>query len=147
MNSFQATPSLFFDLLGINTENQLFKQFQSEFDSTIIRRENTNNSTSKKYDYDLLYKEKGIYLNILNDEVISVKFYLSPNPICQIYQGKVVNELSPIIDETKITRIADYKRSPNSDPNRLTNDYVLENVSVSFDSMTGEMLYVEISEI
>ncbi len=43
MNSFQATPSLFFDLLGINTENQLFKQFQSEFDSTIIRRENTNN--------------------------------------------------------------------------------------------------------
>ena len=57
--------TLSFAQVGINTENQLFKQFQSEFDSTIIRRENTNNSTSKKYDYDLLYKEKGIYFKIL----------------------------------------------------------------------------------
>jgi hypothetical protein len=137
MKTFKNNPELFFDLIGSSIEDDFFRNFQLEFDSTIISREHQDYNS-------ILYKEDGLNVIVKDGKVNSIKFYLSPNPICQIYHGKVVNNLSSIIDETKITKMDDYKRIPNSDPSRFVNEYKLNQVIVSFDSMTGEMLTVSI---
>lgn len=147
MNSFQANPDLFLQLIGQSIEDDLYKKFQKEFESPIYSRENFVETSPKTYDYDVLYKEKGIYLTILNNEVASIKFYLSPNPVCTVYNGKIMYGLSSVVDETQATRKFDFTKKGNYNPNRLVSEYAKENVTIAFDSMTGEILYVEVENI
>ncbi len=136
MNAFQSNPDLFLQLIGKSIQDKLFQDFQTEF---------TSPSTQKLPNGQLyLYKEDGIAVKIVKDQINSIKFYLSPNPICNVYQGQNVFELKRITDETQIRKNDFYERVVNTDPNRLTNNYKRDSCLFSFDSMTGEFLLIEI---
>ena len=146
MNSFQTNPDLFLQLLGQSIDDDLYQKFKEEFESSTFSRDNFTEKSPKTYDYDVLYKEKGIYLTILNNKVASIKFYLSPNPVCTPYNGKTVNGLSAVVDETQAIRKFNFVKKGNYDPNHLISEYIKENITIAFDSMTGEILHVEISQ-
>ena len=124
------------------TIDELFHLFQDEFDSDFIRREMNHSKSSA--DYELLYKEKGIYLSISNEEIRSIKIYLSPNPICMAYTGQLMNGLSVTTNETQMVKNPEFQKMKDNDPNRLVNCYIKEHLSMAFDSMTGEILFIEI---
>lgn len=137
MNTFQGNPNNYFSLIGKTENDDLFQSFQAELDSEIVEQHVTNEKT-------LLYKEKGISIKIVNGRISAIKFYLSPNPICKVYEGENIFELKRITDEIQIRKNELYERIHNNDPNRLTNDYKRENCIFSFDSMTGEFLSIEV---
>ena len=136
-NLFQANPNQYFSLIGKSVNDELFQSFQTEFESDISEQ---NISQGKI----VLYKEKGISMKIVDEMIVSIKFYLSPNPICKVYKGLNIFDLNRNIDETQVRKSNDYKRIINNDPNRLANDYCRLNCLFSFDSMTGEFLTIEI---
>lgn len=136
-NLFQANPNQYFSLIGKSVNDELFQSFQTEFESDISEQ---NISQGKI----VLYKEKGISMKIVDEMIVSIKFYLSPNPICKVYKGLNIFDLNRNIDETQVRKSNDYKRIINNDPNRLANDYCRLNCLLSFDSMTGEFLTIEI---
>lgn len=134
---FQDTPNQYFSLIGKSENDELFQSFQSEFDSDISEQNIVNGKI-------LLYKNNGISIKIVEGIISEIKFYLSPNPISKVYEGQNVFELKRITDETQIRKNDLYTRIKNNDPNRLTNDYKRDNCLFSFDSMTGELLSIEI---
>lgn len=134
---FQDTPNQYFSLIGKSENDELFQSFQSEFDSDISEQNIVNGKI-------LLYKNNGISIKIVEGIITEIKFYLSPNPISKVYEGQNVFELKRITDETQIRKNDLYTRIKNNDPNRLTNDYKRDNCLFSFDSMTGELLSIEI---
>lgn len=134
---FQDTPNQYFSLIGKSENDELFQSFQSEFDSEISEQNIVNGKI-------LLYKNNGISIKIVEGIITEIKFYLSPNPISKVYEGQNVFELKRITDETQIRKNDLYTRIKNNDPNRLTNDYKRDNCLFSFDSMTGELLSIEI---
>ena len=136
-NLFQANPNQYFSLIGKSMNDELFQSFQTEFESDISEQ---NISQGKI----VLYKEKGISVKIVDEMIVSIKFYLSPNPICKVYKGLNIFDLNRNIDETQVRKSNDYQRIINNDPNRLANDYCRLNCLFSFDSMTGEFLTIEI---
>lgn len=136
-NLFQANPNQYFSLIGKSMNDELFQSFQNEFESDISEQ----NIPQGKI---VLYKEKGISVKIVDEMIVSIKFYLSPNPICKVYKGLNIFDLNRNIDETQVRKSNDYKRIINNDPNRLANDYCRLNCLFSFDSMTGEFLTIEI---
>lgn len=136
-NLFQANPNQYFSLIGKSENDELFQKFQSELDSEISEQNVLNEKI-------LLYKNEGISIKIIKGIIVAIKFYLSPNPISKVYEGQNIFELKRITDETQIRKNTLYTRVKNIDPNRLTNDYKRDNCLFSFDSMTGEFLFIEI---
>ncbi|WP_334125700.1 hypothetical protein [Empedobacter brevis] len=137
MNLFQTNPDYYFSLIGKTKENELFQLFQTEFESEV----SVQNIQQGKV---ILYKNKGIAVKIIENTLVSIKFFLSPNPVCKVYEGKNVFNLNRITDETQVRKDEHYQRIKNEDPNRLTNKYRRANCLFSFDSMTGEFLSIEI---
>ncbi|WP_413533922.1 hypothetical protein [Empedobacter brevis] len=136
-NLFEFNPNQYFSLIGKSVNDDLFQSFQEEFESEVSER----NIFQGKI---ILYKEKGLSVKIVDEIITSIKFYLSPNPICKTYEGKIIFGLQRITDETQIRKDENYKRIKDNDPNRLTNSYKRENCVFSFDSMTGEFLTIEL---
>ena len=137
MESFQTNPDQFFLLIGKKKEDEIFKLFQKEFHSETSEQ----NIPQGKI---VLYKEDGISVKIVYEMITSIKFYLSPNPICMVYEGQNIFNLNRNVDETQVRKNDDYQIVINNDPNRLANDYSRLNCLFSFDSMTGEFLTIEI---
>lgn len=137
MNLFQTNPDYYFSLIGTTKEDELFQLFQTEFESEV----SVQNIQQGKV---ILYKNKGIAVKIVENALVSIKFFLSPNPVCKVYEGKNVFNLNRITDETQVRKDEHYQRIKNEDPNRLTNKYIRANCLFSFDSMTGEFLSIEI---
>ena len=86
MESFQTNPDQFFLLIGKKKEDEIFKLFQKEFHSETSEQ----NIPQGKI---VLYKEDGISVKIVDEMITSIKFYLSPNPICMVYEGQNIFNL------------------------------------------------------
>jgi len=137
MNKFQ-------NILGKNRSHENYIHFENELTSEPTKRENKISSSTKQYDYELLYKQDGILVSFLNDVVIGVKVYFSPTPICQPFRNEFVFGLSYISSENDIKKLFDFPQNLNQAPMRADNIYQIENCTVAFDAMTGEINYAEI---
>ena len=134
----------FQNLLGKNKSHENYIQFESELISEATIRENNISSSTKQYDYEILYKQDGILVSFLNDVVIGVKVYFSPTPICQPFRSEFVFGLSYISSENDIKKQFNFPKNFNLEPMRSDNIYQFENCFVAFDAMTGEINYAEI---
>lgn len=135
----------FQDILGVKQSSKLYKQFEESLqDVAMLRVNNIVNNGNKEYDFELLYKSKGILVTFLNEEVIKIKVYFTPTPICIPYRDKFVFGLSHISSENEVKKQFDFPENLNQAPMRADNIYQYENCTVAFDAMTGEINYAEI---
>lgn len=133
----------FQEIIGIENTDVVYNQFENEIDDVAIKREN-NVSTNNSYDYELLYKKKGVLVTFLNDKVIKIKVYFSPTPICQPFRSEFVFGLSYISSENDIKKQFNFPQNLNQAPMRADNIYEFQNCMVAFDAMTGEINFAEI---
>jgi len=133
----------FQEILNTSRKSETYLKFECFLNDESVLREN-NVSENKLYDYELLYKETGVLVTFLNDEVIKIKVYFSPTPICKPYKNEFVFGLSHISSENDIKKQFDFPRNLNIAPMRADNIYQFENCLVAFDAMTGEINYAEV---
>ena len=134
----------FQEIIGIENTDVVYNQFENEIDDVASKREN-NVSTNNSYDYELLYKKKGVLVTFLNDKVIKIKVYFSPTPICQPFRSEFVYGLSYISSENDIKKQFEFPKNLNQAPMRADNIYKFQNCTVAFDAMTAEINYAEIN--
>ena len=135
----------FQSILGVNKESEVFHQLESFLDDNPIKRENNITINNQKtHDYELLFKQKGVLITFLNDEVIKIKVYFSPSPICQPFRSEFVFGLSYISSENDIKKQFDFPQNLNQEPMRADNLYQYKNCTVAFDAMTAEINFAEI---
>lgn len=135
--------SVFQDILGQKITDNKVIQLHNSFEGEPSKREN---NTLNDYDYELLYKEEGVLLTVLNDVIIAVKVYFSPTPIAQPFRKAFVFGLSYISSENDIKKQFNFPKNLNQAPMRADNLYHYENCTVAFDAMTGEINYAEIKK-
>lgn len=135
----------FQEILGMSITNEEFISFEKKLKEKAVKRENNITIDGvKSHDYELLYKEDGLLLTLLNDRVIAIKAYFTPTPICKPFKQDFVLGLSHISSENDIKKQFDFPKNLNQAPMRADNIYHYENCTVAFDAMTGEINYAEI---
>lgn len=137
--------SVFTNLLGKNRNDAEFIALENSFKGDRVLRENNIIVDGKKrYDYELLYKEDGILITFLADNIIAIKAYFMPTPICKPFFGVFVLGLSYISSENEIKKQFNFPKNLNQEPMRADNIYQHENCTVAFDAMTAEIKFAEI---
>ena len=132
-------------LINLSIIDEYFSIFEKELKGKAVKRENNVGVEGERtHDFELLYKEDGILLTVLNEQIIGVKVYFSPTPIAQPFQGEFVFGLSHISSENEIKKQFDFPQNLNQVPMRADNRYQYKNCTVAFDAMTGEINFAEI---
>lgn len=137
--------NIFQELIGKSKEAEQFITFENTLKSEgTIRQNNVVIDGQKSHDYELLFKEDGILITFLDEEIIGIKVHFVPTPICKPFQREFVLGLSHISSENDIKKQFNFPKNLNQAPMRADNIYEYENVTVAFDAMTGEAKYAEI---
>ena len=137
--------NIYQDLLGKSIQSEIFQTFEKTLKSEGILRENNAIIDGKRsHDFELLYKEDGILITFLQEQIIGIKVYFVPTPICKPFQQKFVLGISHISSENDIKKQFNFPQNLNTEPMRSDNIYQYEQVTVAFDAMTGEAKYAEI---
>lgn len=138
--------NVFTNLLGKNRNDAEFLAFEKSLKSEATLRENNILiDGTKSHDYELLFKEDGILITILNESISSIKVYFSPTPICKPFRGEFVLGLSYISSENEIKKQFNFPQNLNQSPMRADNVYQYQNCTVAFDAMTAEINFAEIT--
>ncbi len=137
--------NVFTNLLGKPVTATEFLMFKESLKSdAIVRENNIVINGNKSHDYELLFKEDGILITVLNEIISSIKVYFSPTPICKPFRGEFVLGLSYISSENDIKKQFNFPQNLNQEPMRADNIYQYENCTVAFDAMTAEINFAEI---